>query len=104
MSHKSFRLVSVVAVVFVLTFALLPSAEARGLSGSRATVHNPTDWFGAAMAWMADLLNPGHGGPAGLRHPSGASTTITVPNGSPRYSPNTGACIDPMGGSTHCAS
>jgi len=102
MSHKNFRLVSVVAVVFVLTFALLPTAEARGLSGSRATVHSTTDWFGAAMAWMADLLNLGHSGATGLQHQSSAVSTI--PGGTTQIKPNTGACIDPMGGSTHCTS
>ncbi|HZF08224.1 MAG TPA: hypothetical protein VFE33_05475 [Thermoanaerobaculia bacterium] len=102
MSHKNFRLACVVATILVVTFALLPTAEARDLSGSRPTVHGTTDWFGAAMAWMADLLNPGHGSATGLRHQSSAVTTI--PGGTTQMKPNTGACIDPMGGSTHCTS
>jgi len=101
MRCKNFRFVAVVAVTLVITFALLPTAEARDLAGSRASVHNTTDWFGAALTWVANLLHPGHGGSAGLRHQSSASGVISPPNpGGTHYVPNTGSCIDPLGG--HC--
>jgi hypothetical protein len=95
-----FRLFSVIAVVLTINFALLPAAEAKGLSGSRATVHGTTDWFGAAMSWMADLLHPGHSGSVtGMNHQSAASGSGTGTAGGMKV--NTGSCIDPMG-TPHC--
>jgi hypothetical protein len=101
MNRMSYRLVCVIIIVLAVNFALLPAAEARGLSGSRTTVQSTTDWFGAAMAWMSSLLNTGH--TAGLHHTSNASTVIIVPPGGPRATPNTGSCIDPLGGTGHCS-
>src|SRR5436305_12779461 len=95
MSHKNFRLAFVIATILVVTFALLPTAEARDLSGSRPTVHSTTDRFGAAMAWMADLLNLGHSGGAALQHESRAVTT--TPGATTQTKRNTGSCIHPMG-------
>jgi hypothetical protein len=97
MNRMSYRLVCVIIIVLAVNFALLPAAEARGLSGSRATVQSTTDWFGAAMAWMSDLLSFRH--TAGLNHQSNASTVIIPPSGGPHATPNTGSCIDPLGGS-----
>jgi hypothetical protein len=101
MSHKYVRLVAVVAILLAVHFVTLPAAHARGLAGSRATVHS-ADGFDAVLAWMAELLHLGHPDhTSGLSHQSSAITGGGTPVGGPRYTPNTGPCIDPNGG--NCA-
>ena len=99
MNRNFFRFVSVAAVVLAINVAMLPTAEARGLSGSRTAVTNTNDMWSSAIAWLTSLLpggNTGHG--AGLEHRSSASTTIIgTGTGGTRMQPNTGACIDPNG-------
>jgi hypothetical protein len=98
MNRNFFRFVSVAAVVLAINVAMLPTAEARGLSGSRTAVTSTNDMWSTAIAWLTSLLpggNTGHG--AGLDHRSSASTIATPPPSGPRMSPNTGACIDPNG-------
>jgi len=98
MNRKYFRLVSVAAVVLAINVATFPAAEARTLSGSRTTANHTTDLWSASIAWLTGLLPGSH---AGLRPAASATTTIgggTTTGGS---RPNTGSCIDPLGG--HCA-
>src|SRR5262249_14237552 len=90
MRRNFFRLVAVVTMLLAVNFVLLPTAEARSLSGSRPAVHNTTDWFDAALAWMADLLGLGHATrPAAPAHLSGASSTGGTTGGI-KYVPTTG--------------
>jgi hypothetical protein len=100
MNRKFFRLVSVAAILLAINFIMLPTAEARGLSGSHTAVTSTTDLWSAAITWLTNLLpggNTGHA--AGLNHRSSASSiTGTVDT---RMRPNTGSCIDPLGG--HCS-
>jgi len=97
MRHNAFRLVAVVAFVLMVNFALLPAAEARGLSGARPAVHNTTDGFAAALAWMANLLGLGHvSRPAAPAHLSAYSVSGTG-SGTGGMRTNTGPCIDPNG-------
>ena len=98
MNRKFFRLVSVAAVVLAINVAMLPTAEARGLSGSRTAVTNTNDMWSSAIAWLTSLLpggNTGHA--AGLEHRTSASTTIGTGTGGTTMKPNTGSCIDPNG-------
>jgi hypothetical protein len=102
MNRNFFRFVSVAAVVLAINVAMLPTVEARGLSGSRTAVTNTNDMWSSAIAWLANLLpggNTGHA--AGLEHRSSASTLTGTGTGSTTIRPNTGSCIDPLGG--HCA-
>jgi hypothetical protein len=92
MNHKYFRLLTVAVVLFTVHFTQLPAAEAQGLAGTRAGVHSSTDWFGTALAWMADLFAGGHTGHSTtLRH----LTSRDLSAGG--YKINTGSCIDPNG-------
>ena len=69
MTTKFFRLVSVVVLLLAITLTVLPTAEARGLSGSRTAVNSTNDLWSAAIAWLANLLPGGHTGQAaGLSH------------------------------------
>ena len=79
------RLACIVVVLLIISFSILPLAEARGLSGSTA-VTGATDWFSAAVSWLTELLIPGHTKhrPNGLSNQSANSST-------------SGGCIDPMG-------
>jgi hypothetical protein len=98
MNRKFFRFVSVAAVVLAINVAMLPTVEARGLSGSRTAVTNTNDMWSTAIAWLTSLLpggNTGHG--AGLDHRSSASTIDPGTTSGTRMRPNTGACIDPNG-------
>jgi hypothetical protein len=98
MNRKFFRLVSVAAVVLAINVAMLPTAEARGLSGSRTAVTNTNDMWSSAIAWLTSLLPGGNGGrAAGLDHRSSALTITPPPTGGPAMRPNTGSCIDPNG-------
>jgi hypothetical protein len=106
MNRKSVCLV-VVASVVVLSLTLLPTAEARELSGSRTTVtiaaSADAGWWSAAAAWMADLLHLGMTNPApGLTHSAGAVRTQppTLPPATKTL--DNGLCIDPNGG-TSCS-
>jgi hypothetical protein len=101
-SRQYRRLIYVVAMLLLVSFAILPTAEARDLSGSRATVSSTSDWWGAAVAWVTELLNIGHtSNSKGLTHRSAASLggTTTYSGG---YQPNTGSCIDPNG-TSYCS-
>jgi hypothetical protein len=96
MNRKYFRLISVAAVVLAINVATFPAAEARALSGSHATINRTSDLWGATVAWLTGLLPSGH---TSLRPAARATTTIGgTSTGTSR--PNTGSCIDPMGG--HC--
>jgi hypothetical protein len=100
MNRKFFRFVSVAAVVLAINVAMLPTAEARGLSGSHTAVTSTTDLWSAAIAWLTNLLpggNTGHA--AGLNHRSSASSITGTGTGTvdTRMRPNTGSCIDPNG-------
>ena len=102
MNRNFFRFVSVAALLLAIIFVTLPSAEARGLSGAQRAVTNTHDLWSTALAWIANLLPGGHTGQgAGLTHQSSAATLGTG-TGTDTYTvkPNTGSCIDPMGG--HC--
>jgi hypothetical protein len=98
MNRKYFRLVSVAAVVVAMNVATFPAAEARPLSGSHTTANHTSDLWSATVTWLTGLL-PGH---AGLRPAARATTSIGGTN-TGTAQPNTGSCIDPMGGSTHCS-
>ena len=91
------RLIPVVAALLLVSFAILPAAAARGLSGSRATVNSTTDWWGTAVAWLTELIDIGHTTSSkGLTHQSGASLSATTLD-TGGYRANTGPCIDPNG-------
>jgi hypothetical protein len=92
MNRKYFRLVAVAAVLFAVHFVMLPAADARGLSGSRATVRSGPDGFDAVLAWMANLLPGRHTGhSANLEHVTSRDLSGGV------YRVNTGSCLDPNG-------
>jgi hypothetical protein len=98
MNRTFFRFASVAVMLLAISFVMLPTAEARGLSGSQRTVTNTNDLWSTALAWLANLLPGGHAGQgAGLSHQSSASTTTSTGTGG-GYTVNTGSCIDPMGG------
>ena len=99
MNRTFFRFVSVAAMLLAITIVTLPTAEARGLSGSQRTVTNTNDLWSTAIAWLTNLLPGGNAGQgAGLTHQSSASsTTGTGTTTGPTYRVNTGSCIDPMG-------
>ena len=99
MNRNFFRFVSVAAMLLAITFVTLPTAEARGFSGSQRTVTNTNDLWSTAIAWLTNLLPGGNAGQGtGLTHRSSASTTTggTTSTG-PVYRVNTGSCIDPNG-------
>jgi hypothetical protein len=99
MNRTFFRFVSVAAMLLAITFVTLPTAEARGLSGSQRAVTHTNDLWSTALSWLANLLPGGNAGQgAGLTHQSSAATTDTTTTSG--YRLNTGSCIDPMGG--HC--
>ncbi len=101
MNRNFFRFVSVAAMLLAITFVTLPTAEARGFSGSQRAVTNTNDLWSTAISWLTNLLPGGHAGQgAGLTHLSGATTTTGTGTGTTTYQsrPNTGSCIDPMGG------
>ncbi len=100
MNRTFFRFVSVAALLLAITFVTLPTAEARGLSGSQRAVTSTNDLWSTAIAWLTNLLPGGHAGQrGGLGHLSSASTTtIGTGTGGGGYTVNTGSCIDPMGG------
>jgi hypothetical protein len=94
MNRKFLRLVSVAAVALAINFAMLPTAEARDLSGSRTALTHTSDLWSAAIAWLADLLPGAHA--TRTTTPSHlVSYTITPGDGG--YRTNTGPCIDPLG-------
>jgi hypothetical protein len=100
MDRKYFRFACAVAILFVAWSMMLPTAEARTLSGSRTTVTSSTDWFSAAVAWLADLLSFGQTGhqsnSTGLTHAAAAANGPTTKSGTGGTG-DTGVCIDPMG-------
>lgn len=103
MNRTFFRFASVAVLLVAISFVMIPTAEARGLSSSQRAVTSSTDLWSAALAWLSNLLP---GGPAGQRggltHQSSASTSTTgTGTGGGGYTVNTGSCIDPMGG-TKC--
>jgi hypothetical protein len=101
MNRTFFRFVSVAAMLLAITFVTLPTAEARGLSGSQRAVTHTNDLWSTALSWLANLLPGGNAGQgAGLSHRSSASTLGGTGTGDLQLRPNTGSCIDPMGG--HC--
>jgi hypothetical protein len=73
MNRKYLRLAFVVALLLALNFAILPTAEARSLSGSRTAATGTQDLWSAALAWVRNLL-PGDSGRS-VRHVSSATTT-----------------------------
>jgi hypothetical protein len=93
MNRKHSRLVCVAALLLTLNFAMLPTAEARSLTGSRTAVTSPQKLWSGAIAWLAQLLT----GTAGrtLSHASSATGTGGRTGGG--YQTQTGPCIDPMG-------
>jgi hypothetical protein len=93
MNRKYSRLVCSVALLLVLSFVMLPSAEARNLTGSRTAATGPQDLWSSAIAWLAHLL-PGNAGQP-VRHLLSAS--LTGGTGGGGYTTNTGPCIDPLG-------
>jgi hypothetical protein len=97
MNRKYFRLVSVTAVVLALNITTFPVAEARTLSGSHAAAHRTSDLWSATVTWFTGLLPSGQ---TALRPAASATTTIGGGTGTGHSQPNTGSCIDPMGG--HC--
>jgi hypothetical protein len=97
MNRKYFRLIAVATVALAINVATFPAAEARPLSGSHTTANGTSDLWSATVAWLAGLLPNGH---TGLRHMASA-TAIGGEMAGGRTQPNTGSCIDPMGG--HCA-
>jgi len=99
MNRKFFRLVSVAAILLAINFTMLPTAEARGLSGSHTAVTSTTDLWSIAISWLVNLLPGGHtGNGSGLTHRSSASgTSGTGTSTTPVYRVNTGSCIDPNG-------
>jgi hypothetical protein len=96
MNQKYFRLVCVVALLLALNFAMLPTAEARSLTGSRTAVTGPQDLWSSAIAWLAQLLPGGAG--RSMNHVSNATTTGGRTGGG--YQTQTGPCIDPLGHSS----
>jgi hypothetical protein len=90
MNRKYFRLVCTVALLLALNFVVLPTAEARPLAGSRATITGAHDLWSTAIAWLTRLLPSASGRP--VRHLSSASI-----GGGGGYQTNTGPCIDPLG-------
>ena len=100
MNRKFFRLVSVAAILLAINFTMLPTAEARGLSGSHTAVTSTTDLWSIAISWLVNLLPGGHTGHgAGLTHRASAVEVTGTGTGGMRT--NTGPCIDPNG--LHCA-
>jgi hypothetical protein len=95
MNRKYFRLVCTVALLLALSFAVLPTAEARTLAGSRTAITGTHDLWSTALAWMTSLL-PGATAGRPLGHLSSASTTGGTGTGG-GYTTNTGPCIDPLG-------
>jgi hypothetical protein len=92
MDRKFFRFACATAILFVACTLMLPTAEARGLSGSRTTVTSTAAWWTAAVDWFADLVHIGrtnHTTSSGLTHQSAASQDTAQPT--------TGGCIDPLG-------
>jgi hypothetical protein len=97
MNRTFFRFVSVAAMLLAITFVTLPTAEARGLSGSQRAVTHTNDLWSTALSWLANLLPGGNAGQgAGLTHQSSAATTDTTTT-TGGYRVNTGSCIDPNG-------
>jgi hypothetical protein len=99
MNRKNFRLIAVAAVVLAINVATFPSAEARTLAGSHTTANHTTDFWSASISWLTGLLPGSH---AGLHHAANATTAIGGTSTGTSH-PNTGSCIDPMGGITHCS-
>ena len=98
MNRNFFRFVSVAAMLLAISLMILPTAEARGFSGSQKAVTHTNDLWSTAIAWLTNLLpggNAGHG--AGLTHRSSASTLDGTGSTGPTYHVNTGSCIDPNG-------
>ena len=99
MNRTFFRVASVAVLLLAISFAMIPAAEARGLSNSQRAVTSTNDLWSAALAWLSSLLPGGQAGQrAGLTHQSSASTTLTGTGTGGGYTTNTGSCIDPMGG------
>ena len=99
MNRKYFRLVSVAAVVLAINVATFPTAEARTFAGSHGTPNRTTDLWSATVTWLAGLLPSGHMGlsPAASALTGSGGTITGISH------PNTGSCIDPMGGVTRCS-
>ncbi len=93
MNRKFFRLVCVAALLLALNFVMLPTAEARSLTGSRTAVAGPQSLWSGAIAWLAQLL-PGTASRT-LSHTSSATETGGRTGGG--YQTQTGPCIDPLG-------
>lgn len=93
MYRSSVRLFSVSAVVLSLTILSVPTAHARPLDERKAPVQMDSSWFQAALSWIVSLV-PTEG--RGTTQHASSSIDLTIAR------PNTGSCIDPLGGTPRC--
>jgi len=92
----SVRVFVVAAAVLSLAVVSVPAAHARPLD-QKAPAHLSSSWFEAALSWIYSLVpTQGRGTTQQAKAVSG-STDITVV-----VRPNTGSCIDPLGGGLRC--
>ena len=94
------RLFAVAAVVLSLTVLSVPAAHARPLEERKASVHLDSSWFQNALSWIFSLV------PTQGREPMHQATAADGFSGSGLTGgiaqPNTGSCIDPLGGGWRC--
>lgn len=94
------RLFAVAAVVLSLTVLSVPAAHARPLEERKTSTHLDSSWYQAALSWIFSLVptqgrEPMQQATAADGALSGSGLTGTV-------QPNTGSCIDPLGGGWRC--
>jgi hypothetical protein len=89
------RLFVVAVVVLSLTVLSVPAAHARPLEARQAPAHLDSSWFQTALSWIFSLVpTQGHGT---MHQATAADGTLTG-----IAHPNTGSCIDPLGGTPRC--
>jgi hypothetical protein len=86
-------------VVLSLTVLSVPAVHARPLQERTSPAHLEMSWFQAALSWLAGLVPGGNHGTT-LQQVRGADISTTGLSGGAR--PNTGSCIDPLGGTPRC--
>jgi hypothetical protein len=86
------RLFAVAAIVLSLTVLSVPTAHARPLDERKAPAHLDSSWFQAALSWIFSLVPTQGHGPMQQATAATSSTDLTL------LQPNTGSCIDPLGG------
>jgi hypothetical protein len=98
MFHFPVRLFAVAVVVLSLTVLSVPAAQARPLE-AREPAHLDSSWFQSALSWIFSLV-PTEG--RGTMHQATAADGLLTVTGIITIHPNTGSCIDPLGGGLRC--